>query len=163
MYEAGSYDITCGTFTYKIYNPTTKLIPQPAFCYSPSDLPPLKGDVQESNLRQFTDYPCVGTARPESAIKKGDKGSFVQQLLWEGDVPYQYNIWWKDGCMLADNGPTSMSAADPLMKGEEAGNTKCQDVLISNWRDCNNGGVGGNLQLGCLVYEFMASGDKRVF
>lgn len=163
MYEKGSYDVGCGTFEYKIYNPTTKLEEFPRFCYQPGELPPLRGDVQDGEVSGGTVLPCVGRALPDYVIKKGDKSTFVQNLTRSGDVPYQYNIWWKDGCTLADNGPTSAYAADPLMQGRDAGHTKCQDTLWWNWKGCNNGGIGGNVQLGCLVFEFMASENKRIF
>lgn len=163
MYEKGSYDVGCGTFDYKIYNPFTELIEFPRFCYKPEDLPPLKGDVSDREVNRGTALPCTGVALPQQIIKKGDTSTFIQVLMLSSNVPYQYNIWWKDGCTLADNGPTSAYAADPLMQGQGAGYTKCQDTLRGNWKGCINGGIGGNVQLGCLVFEFMASEIKRTF
>ncbi|KAK1760056.1 hypothetical protein QBC47DRAFT_333896 [Echria macrotheca] len=163
MYETGSYDDICGTFEYKIYNPFTKLQEFPRFCYKPEDVPALNGDVHGDSVSSFTMWPCVGRWLPRYTIRKDDKSSFVQNLSWDGQVPYQYNIWWKDGCALENNGPKAVYAADPLLQGEGAGNVKCQDTLWWNWKGCINGGIGGNVQLGCLMFEFVASDKLRVF
>jgi hypothetical protein len=96
-------------------------------------------------------------------IKKGDKSTFVQNVTWFGDAPYQYNIWWREGCTLVHNGPDLVYAADPLLQGNGAAPIKCQETLRWNWKGCTgNGGIGGNVQLGCLVYEFMASEEVLV-
>ena len=55
-----------------------------------------------------------------------------------------------------------MFAANPLMV-KDAGYTTCQDTLIGNFKNCNNKGVGGNIQVGCLVFEFKSDKNKRVF
>ena len=163
MYEKGSYDVGCGTYEYKIYNPFTKLVQFPRSCYKTEDVPPLKGDVHGGSVNHATLLACVGTGRPENIIKKDDKSTFIQTLTWNGKVPYQFNIWWQDGCTLAHNAPTSAYAMDPLMQGRDAGATKCQETLWANWKECINGGIGGFVQLGCLVYEFKASEVLRIF
>lgn len=163
MYESGTYNVGCGTFSYKISKPVTDLKEHDRFCYKPEDLPELKGDVQDREVMSGTVMPCASRALPQYIIKKDDKSTFVQNITTRGKVPYQYNIWWKEGCTLADNGPTAVFAADPLILGQDAGPTMCQDTLWKNWKECNNGGRGGNVQIGCLIYEFMASDVLREF
>ncbi|KAB5539434.1 hypothetical protein GE09DRAFT_1248586 [Coniochaeta sp. 2T2.1] len=163
MYEKGSYDVGCGTYDYRIYNPFIKLVEFPRSCYKQEEVPPLKGDVHGGSVKWGTLGPCAGSGRPENIIKKDDKSTFIQKLSWDGKVPYQYNIWWQEGCTLVGNAPTSAYAPDPLMQGRDAGATKCQDTLYLNWEKCNNGGIGGYVQLGCLVFEFKASEILRTF
>lgn len=54
----------------------------------------------------------------------------------------------------------SLDAANPLAR-KDAGPRECQNLFIDNYKKCNNGGVGGSVQVGCLVYEFKATHDKK--
>lgn len=162
MYESGKFDVGCGTFDFKVYKPTTALKTFDQFCYRVEDFAKLSGDVHESTLNVLSGFACAGTALEKQKIKKDDKKTYIQFYSEEGGVPYQYNVWWKDGCKLDNNGPSEVFASNPLMVNDP-GYTTCQQTLIRNWRACNNKGVGGNIQVGCLIYEFKADKNKRVF
>ncbi|RYP86389.1 hypothetical protein DL770_004894 [Monosporascus sp. CRB-9-2] len=66
-----------------------------------------------------------------------------------------YNIYWKDGCLLDYPGADEVYPANPL-NVQDPGHTACQYLLVDNYKKCNNGGVGESIQVGCLVYEFKA-------
>lgn len=175
MHEKGTYDVGCGTFAYNIHkaaageprlgDEVADLIPYPRKCHTASDMPALKGDVHDSDVRGGTIFACVGGALVENAIRKDNKTSFVQSIQMRNSVPYQYNVWWKEGCRIEKNGgPTALSREDPLLQGKGASSLTCSDMLWSNWKECgNNGGRGGVIQMGCLMYEFVASDVPRKF
>ncbi|KAH7131762.1 hypothetical protein B0J13DRAFT_451823, partial [Dactylonectria estremocensis] len=111
-------------------------------------------DIQEIWVRQYSGWACAGTAI--NVVKAGKEDTFRHINAVMNDVPYQYNIYWKDGCEL-ETGQTEMYPANPLDE-DNPGYTKCQEILIDNYKRCNNGGVGGSNQAGSLVYEFKAEG-----
>lgn len=165
MYEEGSLDVGCGIFGYKVTKreEITELKEFKQFCYKKDDFEPLaKAGVNKKEIWRNTGWPCMGTMLPDSMIKKDDKSTFIHWSTSVKKVPYQYNIWWKDGCTLADDGPTAMYASNPLGV-EKPGYELCFRNLHRNWKDCNNGGVGGTIQIGCLVYEFKADKNERTW
>ncbi|KAK0631421.1 hypothetical protein B0T14DRAFT_549246 [Immersiella caudata] len=173
MYEKGTYDIGCGTFSYairkkrpdepQIGDEVADLIPYNRYCYKPEELPELKGDVHDNYVRAAATLACRGSTQSENAIRKDDSNSFKHSIQWRGNVPHQVNIWWKPGCKIEKNGaPTEMLAVNPFLKKEPGDEHTCGAFLWSNWKECTgNGGRGGRIQLGCLMYEFMASDVKR--
>ena len=176
MYEKGTYDVGCGTFSYNIHkaaagepilgDEVADLIPYERHCHKPEDLPPLRGDVHGNTVLSNSGFACAGRALPEYAIRKDNKTSFSQQAgLTIGGAPYQYNIWWKPGCRIEKNGgPTAISAYNPFLQKSGPGPDFCQRTLWENWEKCGgNGGRGGYIQLGCLMYEFVASSEPRKF
>jgi hypothetical protein len=160
MYSKGKLDVGCGVFDYNIYNPTTALAEQEQFCYHVEDFAATGGDIHYDWVSQYSGYACVGTAL--KTIKKNDKSTFIQVYTETNDAPYQYNVWWKDGCELENNGPTEVYASNPL-NIDDPGHVACQNYLINDYKNCNNKGAGGSIQVGCLIYEFKADRNKRVF
>ncbi|KAK4446419.1 hypothetical protein QBC34DRAFT_469822 [Podospora aff. communis PSN243] len=175
MYETGSYNVGCGSFTYdirkrrpdepRIGEEVADLIPYDRYCYKPEELPELKGDVHDGTVMSATMFICAGRALPEYFIQKDNKTTWGHSISRFGNVPYQYNIWWKPGCKIEKNwGPTAISAMNPFMQKSGLEGNTCAKFLWENWKECTgNGGRGGNIQLGCLMYEFMASDVKREF
>ncbi|KAF7542200.1 hypothetical protein G7Z17_g11791 [Cylindrodendrum hubeiense] len=161
-YKTGTLELGCGTAKYAMHGPDDKdetpedepktaLVMQNDKCYGADDFGD-HGDIQESSVRGYSGWACAGTAI--NAVKAGKEDTFIHTNSVLNDVPYQYNIYWKDGCEL-ESGQTEMYPANPL--GEEnPGHTICQEILIDNYKRCINGGVGGSNQAGCLVYEFKA-------
>ncbi|PNH31983.1 hypothetical protein BJF96_g4865 [Verticillium dahliae] len=102
-------------------------------------------------VRDYSSYPCYrSSAWP---IKQGDKSTFRRWATMTNNVPYQFNIYWKHGCV--SEGPDEAYSTDPLNSGKPDYKL-CYDTMRDNYRKCNNGGVSGNIQIGCLVYEFKA-------
>ncbi|KAH7165280.1 hypothetical protein EDB81DRAFT_942360 [Dactylonectria macrodidyma] len=164
-YKTGKLELDCGTAKYAMNEPDseddtpdeepkTALEMQNAKCYGADDFGD-HGDIQESSVRGYSGWACAGTAL--KTIKAGEEDSFRTFYTVTNDVPYQFNIYWKDGCEL-ETGQTEMYASNPLDE-ENSGHTRCQEIFIDNYKRCINGGVGGSNQAGCLVYEFKA--EKR--
>lgn len=131
--------------------PKTALKMQNDKCYGRDDFGD-HGDIQEYWVRRYSDWACGGTAL--RTIKAGKPDTFINVYTTDNNVPYQYNVYWRDGCEL-ETGETEMYASNPLNENGP-GHTKCQDILIDNYKRCNNGGVGGSIDAGCLVDEFKA-------
>jgi len=164
MYEQGTYDIRCGLFSYRISNPFAKLQEFPRTCYKPTDMPPLKsGTPHELGVRSLAAQIC----KDDREITKGDRSTFLSLMTDpNAAIPYQFNIWWKDGCELSENkGLSKMKIWDPLMQGPGAGKEqKCIDTIAWNWKFCDTderGRRGGTVQVGCLIYEFLPSNIRR--
>ncbi|EEY22377.1 predicted protein [Verticillium alfalfae VaMs.102] len=165
-YKTGELPLDCGTAKYIMHDPKdsepepdptpapppkTSLTLQNDFCYGRDDFGS-HGDVHESWVSQYSGWACAGTAL--KTVQAGKPDTFLEFYTVTNDAPYWYKVWWKDGCEL-EGGQTEAYASNPLME-ENPGYTKCQEILIDNYKRCNNGGVGGNIQAGCLVYEFKA-------
>ncbi|KAM0594562.1 hypothetical protein ACHAP6_000305 [Verticillium nonalfalfae] len=167
MAKSGKVDVDCGTFDYAIeekvvYSPKEPPMPDPAtpaktplkvfprFCFA-ADAFGDHGDIQPSMVRDYSSYPCYRSS--EWPIKQDDKSTFRRWATMTNDVPYQFNIYWKHGCV--SEGPDEAYSTDPFNSGKPDYKL-CYDTMRDNYRKCNNGGVGGNIQIGCLVYEFKA-------
>ena len=162
MYERGTLDVGCGVFDYKLSKPTTYLKMFDQFCYRVENFPTFSGDVGENWVREYAGDACAGSGLDEQKIKAGKSETFIQWTTNTNKAPYQFNVWWIEGCKLDDNGPSEVLASNPLLV-DDPGDTVCQDTLVQNFKNCNNKGVGGNVQVGCLMYEFMAHEKKRAF
>ncbi|KAM0280464.1 hypothetical protein ACHAQH_004043 [Verticillium albo-atrum] len=171
LYEKGSYDVDCGVFDYKVYKteppappPTTELREFDQVCYKKSDFDSRGGP--DDWINYYSAFACAGSGLQEQAIKKGDKSTFIQWTTRTNDIRYQYNVWWVDGCTLANDGPSEVLAANPLMVSDP-GHVACQTSLTRNWKDCkdkeDNGGIGGYIQIGCLMYELKTDENLRQF
>ncbi|KPM42160.1 hypothetical protein AK830_g4435 [Neonectria ditissima] len=161
-YKTGKLELECGIAKYAMHNPDdgeetpeekpkTALKMQNDKCYGADDFGD-HGDIQKRLVREYSGWACAATAI--DPVKAGEKDTFRHFNTVESGVPYQYNIYWKDGCEL-ETGQTEMYPANPLDE-DKPRHTKCQEILIDNYKRCINGGVGGSIKAGCLVYEFKA-------
>lgn len=66
-------------------------------------------------------------------------------------VLYEYSICWADDCV-----GEPQNRQKPL--GEKG--PDCELILQYSWKACNNGGVGGQVQAGCLIYKLRAGVRK---
>ncbi|KAH7113159.1 hypothetical protein B0J13DRAFT_657357 [Dactylonectria estremocensis] len=151
-YKTAKLELDCGTAKYAMNEPDseeespeeepkTALEMRNAKCYGADDFGD-HGDIQESTVRSYSGWACTGIAL--KTIKAGDEDTFRNFHKVTND----------DGCEL-ETGQTEIYASNPLNE-ENPGHTKCQEILIDNYKRCINGGVGGSNQAGCLVYEFKA-------
>ncbi|OHE93363.1 hypothetical protein CORC01_11312 [Colletotrichum orchidophilum] len=66
---------------------------------------------------------------------------------WHG-VNHDFRVWWEPGCRVTVG---TQSLQRPL--GE--GGPDCRDIMSSTYDECTgNGGVGGRMKVGCLIYEY---------
>lgn len=158
MSKSGKLDIGCGVFDFAIAGPTVPLAAQERHCFGADEFGK-HGDIQPATVSSLSGWACVGTAI--TPIKRGDPATNIHFLSVDGKVPYQYNIYWRDGCLLdSEVGYDAVFPANPLGV-KDPGHTACQDLLVDNYKKCNNGGVGGSVQVGCLVYEFKAQDSPK--
>ncbi|KAI9674471.1 MAG: hypothetical protein M1817_001809 [Caeruleum heppii] len=154
MTASGSVDVGCGTYSYKI---TGEKVPEPEgppkpflsarYCF-PSDVFGEHGDIQEEWQSQYTGLACAGSAL--ATIKKDDPSTFINWHTTTNDVPDNYTISWKPNC---ESSVTEMNVYKPL----EDNDADCLSMMQGNYRECSNGGIGGSISAGCVVYEFKAS------
>lgn len=150
MAKKGQVDVGCGVFEYSIESNTTPLKAFTRQCFRHDEFGDV-GDVHGSRVKELTATPCWGSGI--DPIKRGDPSTFRSHSTVSGGVPYQLNIYWKDGCTL--DGTDELLPSNPLNIKNQDGRF-CQETLYDNWKQCNNKGVGGRIQVGCLVYEFKA-------
>jgi len=156
MSTTGSINVECGVFDYKINaRLTTALTLQERQCFA-SDTFGSHGDIHESWVRNLAIIACEGTSK--KAIERDDPSTTVVYAASDKKQPVQFKIYWKEGCLLAPPGGEQMLPNNPLALKDEDKNT-CQNLLVDNYKKCNNGGVGGSIQAGCLVFEFKAEHD----
>ncbi|KAL0942067.1 uncharacterized protein CTRU02_204830 [Colletotrichum truncatum] len=153
MATYAEYDVGCGKFSYQISKPTPLTL-QERHCFRADEFGEHK-DINPGFQSKYIMGACVGTALKENVIRKDNPSSFIHSGTVTNGAPYQYNIYWEEGCIL-ETGAESVSPAQPLGPTHEA---TCANLLRDNFKKCNNGGVGGRIQAGCLVYEFKA--EKR--
>ena len=153
MAKTGRVDVGCGVFSYTIVGPTVPLTAQERRCYGRDELGK-HGNIEKLTQQSRTGFVCAGTAI--ETIKRDDP-STNKHFEWTiGGAPYQYNIYWKEGCLLDYSiGYSEVYPANPL-DVKDPGHTACQQLLIDDYTQCDNGGAGGAIQVGCLVYEFKA-------
>jgi len=115
-------------------------------------------DIYPISQQNYGGFACPETE--SKMIKKGDNSTFISYQRWIYGAPYLYNVYWKDGCELK-NGKTEQDVTDPLGEGYKPEARVCQEFLTKAYRGCDNGGTGGSLQAGCLVYEFQARDKEK--
>ncbi|KAI7955322.1 hypothetical protein MJO28_005722 [Puccinia striiformis f. sp. tritici] len=102
------------------------------------------GDISPGFQNQYTGFACVGSAR--KTIKSGDPEVSFKTVT--NGTPYNYKISWLPDCKST---VSEMNVYKPLPNDDK--NT-CMSLLRKTFTDCNNGGVGGSIDVGCLRYEF---------
>ncbi|KAF5571699.1 hypothetical protein FPHYL_233 [Fusarium phyllophilum] len=80
-----------------------------------------------------------------------DSKPYVKEFE-DGDTHKHRVTWsWIEGCSMKNE---KVSIWDPLDEGVMLGNyTRCATVMGDTWWDCNNGGVGGSEDVGCVRYK----------
>jgi hypothetical protein len=103
---------------------------------------------------------CVRHAYKDPQIYRDTPSTYVAEQVWT-KKPFEpihkmhYNIWWKKGCIL-ESGSTSVPIDHPILK---PGAPSCTKLLTDAYVNCtNNGGAGGQIQVGCLIYEYVPQG-----
>ncbi|KAL2065799.1 hypothetical protein VTL71DRAFT_3469 [Oculimacula yallundae] len=154
METPGSIDVGCGVFDYNIIPPpTTPLELQERHCYSSNDVPSHQ-DIHASRVEKMAQWACLlNKGRP---IRSGDKSNNINWPTWDGKQPILAKVFWKEGCIL-ENG-LEMDSANPLSQPAPV-SVYCDKLLVDNYKMCNNGGIGGYIQAGCLVFDFIAKHD----
>ncbi|KAK7439458.1 hypothetical protein CaCOL14_008102 [Colletotrichum acutatum] len=76
---------------------------------------------------------------------------FRSRYRWKDNwkINYDFYVQWVAGCRTAFG---AQRVDDPLLSKD--GKPSCASIMNENFKKCNNGGVGGATQVGCLLYTF---------
>ncbi|KAK8051802.1 hypothetical protein PG993_003187 [Apiospora rasikravindrae] len=164
-FKTGELKLGCGTANYAIHTPKeftprpplppkpkTPLVIHDRVCYD-ADQFGSHGDIQPKTVSGHSNWVCRALAI-NKIIEAGKPETFLEFYRNNDGVPYWFRVYWQDGCQL-ENGSTKMDPTNPLDE-KEGGYSRCPAMMQDNYNRCNNGGVGGSIQAGCLVYEFKA-------
>ncbi|RYC61691.1 hypothetical protein CHU98_g4510 [Xylaria longipes] len=131
----------------------TPLTRGPINCFDEDDFPG-HGDVsssaQDDLSQEFSDiYPEVETIGPNT------QGVTLHGTDGHG-INYDYSAEWVDGCV------TTVAEQDFGFPLGSPSLITAYLLVREDYTKCNNGGVGGSCQVGCLLYTFTgALGDQR--
>ncbi|KAK0666621.1 family 71 putative glycoside hydrolase [Cercophora samala] len=142
-------------------NPNTRPLARgPINCFRESDFPG-HADVQSGDQDRFSvDFSSLRKGMgDDDTIGPGDKPITFRTKDGKG-VNYYFQVEWVAGCVTTVG---RQSFGFPL--GTASQNLITAYLLVrENYTKCNNGGVGGTCQAGCLLYTFEgARGDVRAF
>lgn len=114
---------------------------KPVVCHNEADF---KGHADISSGAQFKlAFPlCI-----ENEEELGPGQHKRAHNLDQHNISYDYSISWIEGCI------TTVDRQSVYYPIGSAG-PYCQKVFVQAFTDCNNGGVGGYIDMGCLRYEF---------
>ncbi|KAL6694607.1 hypothetical protein J3F84DRAFT_400307 [Trichoderma pleuroticola] len=160
--DEGSLDAGCGTYSLAIKSvptttesppeiPKTPLELKPAVCADESNFPG-HVDVHKSDLKRQAEAFCETyfLDRDQKAIYMSSQSKTVSITgggLF-GDALLHFSVSWVDGC------ETTVDSQDVMLPVGGDINFYCGNILLKTWADCNNGGVGGYIDAGCLRYQF---------
>ncbi|PLW12162.1 hypothetical protein PCANC_16730 [Puccinia coronata f. sp. avenae] len=149
MSTSGTVEAGCGQYKWTIVKPPgTDPAPSPPTVSSvqcnAADKFGKHGDINPGFQNQYTGFACVGSAFKN--LKPGDPD--VTFSTKTNGTPYNYKISWVSGCKTT---VSQMNVYQPIPNDDK--NT-CLNLLRRTFTECNNGGVGGSIDVGCLRYEF---------
>ncbi|WQF85701.1 hypothetical protein CDEST_10715 [Colletotrichum destructivum] len=137
---------------------------QPVQCHSESDFPG-HADVNYGMQWEAVDAFCKTKhlATTLSTLHDPADGRFpityrhrMRWRDWPHRINYDFFVEWVWGCRTTSH---FQSVGLPLGKG----GVTCHTIMRDNFLKCNNGGVGGNTQVGCLLFTFTgANGSKCI-
>ncbi|KAJ5216419.1 uncharacterized protein N7498_002826 [Penicillium cinerascens] len=111
------------------------------------------GGVRPDQYAAAADKACTAFSKHSKIEANNGRGSYVYRAN-DGPVPYWFNV----GVNSLDNHSTcDQNLEDPLGDGSH----KCSTILKDDvFKACNNGGRGGYIKVGCLVYSFDVCSGK---
>ncbi|KAI0205630.1 pectin lyase fold/virulence factor [Astrocystis sublimbata] len=130
--------------------PTTPLTRGPINCFDESDFPG-HADIQAGNQNGFAfDFSML-----DVKLERGpDDPPIARRYSDRFDVNYDYRCEWVSGCV------TEVDEQNYILPLGTDTELTSYNILVDNYQKCNNGGVGGTTQVGCLFYTFTgALGD----
>ncbi|KAF6826419.1 hypothetical protein CMUS01_09446 [Colletotrichum musicola] len=151
MASEGSFDRGCGKYKWSITPPKPREPgtrykplngPGEQFCHNEFNFPKHK-DVRREDVINQASYACA--AAPQKFTK--DTPRWQQKYTVSG-TDYFFSIEWRGGCR------TDVEEQDIGKLDGKNSYPNCWHMMHDSWAKCNNGGVGGNRQAGCLEYTF---------
>ncbi|KAH7009573.1 hypothetical protein EDB80DRAFT_775982 [Ilyonectria destructans] len=139
--------VTAAPTTTQDAIPTTPLTRQAIVCHNEADFPghaDINGGSQDDYSTDFS-----GLSGPNGDDNLYDGAGTVE--LSKSDkhgVSYYYSVNWIDGCVTTQD---TQNFRFPLGMG---GIITAYLMVREDYTKCSNGGVGGSVQVGCLLYTF---------
>ncbi|KAK3720790.1 hypothetical protein LTR37_003453 [Vermiconidia calcicola] len=126
--------------------PTQPLEIQPVVCHDESDFPG-HWDIAESAVSLNAFITC-GKWIDEDLDPI--ENWHLSRTVKTNEINYQFDVEWLTGCITT---VSSQSPYSPL--GADADSEdQCTSILYDCWKKCDNTGVGGFIDVGCLRYTF---------
>jgi hypothetical protein len=129
-------------------DPITPLEFKPVVCKNEADLPG-HADISPGDQDLGAELFCEKIWPEDSATMGPGDEPYSKTRSGTHDINYFYEIKWVEGCKTTVD---AQKMIDPIGKGK--GNT-CEFILVNAYKNCNNGGVGGYIDAGCLRYTFI--------
>ncbi|KAF5611666.1 uncharacterized protein FSUBG_2103 [Fusarium subglutinans] len=172
----GSIDVGCGTYSYRVSKKVES--PPSGSATTTSEAKPKTAEpkptttevtfevrnLQCNNEDDFRGHADISDRAVYKVIEDACSHSSHEDLYMTPDSePYVKEFedidthkhrvtWsWVEGCSMKDD---KVKIFDPLDEGILPGNnTRCGIIMGDTWWDCNNGGVGGSEDVGCVRYK----------
>ncbi|KAF5686645.1 hypothetical protein FCIRC_2788 [Fusarium circinatum] len=172
----GSIDVGCGTYSYrvskKVESPTSGSATATSEAKTKTAEPkPTTTEVKfevrnlqcnnEDDFRGHADISAGAVnevildacshASQEYLYMTPDSEPYVKEFKDSDSHRHRVTWSWIKGCSMKNE---KVEVFDPLDEGILTGHfTRCDIVLGDAWWDCNNGGVGGSEDVGCVRYK----------
>ncbi|CZR36151.1 uncharacterized protein FPRO_03589 [Fusarium proliferatum ET1] len=174
--KKGSIDIGCGTYSYRVSKKadsasTTLPSATSQAKTKTADPKPTTTDVKfeiqnlqcnnEDDFRGHVDissgaaydviFDACTHSDKENLYMTSESEPYVKEFKDTDSHKHRVTWSWIDGCSMKNE---KVSVLDPLDEGLlSRGVMRCVMVLIDAWFGCDNGGVGGSEDVGCVRYK----------
>ncbi|KAI8289747.1 hypothetical protein K4K60_007994 [Colletotrichum sp. SAR11_57] len=140
MFRKASIDVGCGKFTWEVQKMAEKPSLGKRECHDWYKHSDVHNNVQEL----WSVLGCKDLAK-DKKMRAGDEDVYWHPL--PGYEPGNFRITWIDGCKAASEQSLEFPIADDK-------SITCASIMRENYLSCNNGGTGGQIDAGCLRYDF---------
>ncbi|KAK2061224.1 hypothetical protein LY76DRAFT_624686 [Colletotrichum caudatum] len=143
--------------------PTTRAVEKSAPHTRAQVITPLKAQARVCNLEaDYSPHDSVDSKKQEKGVSAfcdllRGKGGYLEPGMESQRVEFQdanggrhhYKVEWAAGCQTEVE---DQAIRRPL--GHVSAALNCHDLMRDNYLMCDNGGVGGKVQVGCLIYTY---------
>ncbi|OLN98040.1 hypothetical protein CCHL11_06862 [Colletotrichum chlorophyti] len=132
----------------------------PAVCHNEKDFPKhpdISPKHQGEIANEFCNHPLLSIilTKSEDPALRNYAQPFLfswrkhKKKFWrtEKGCNYDFHVSWAEGCTTRYD---FQNIQHPLGRDRKW----CFDLMRENFKNCNNGGVGGKTQAGCIIYDF---------
>ncbi|GKT48097.1 uncharacterized protein ColSpa_08278 [Colletotrichum spaethianum] len=124
---------------------------------------PLEERTRICNIEaDYTPHDAIDSQKQEKGVSAfcgflRGKGGYLEprgmsqrvEFQDEKGVRHHYKVEWAAGCQTDVKSQSIRRPLRPI-----SASPICDDLMRDNYLKCNNGGVGGKVQVGCLVYTY---------
>ncbi|KXT05630.1 hypothetical protein AC578_5652 [Pseudocercospora eumusae] len=122
--------------------PKTPLELKPPVCNNEADLPG-HADIGAG----FQKFAAKIFCEPRGTVQIGPSSKrYTARIIDPHGVNYDYEVSWIQGCVTTVEKQSFVSPVPGHI---------CEDIMRNAYKNCNNGGVGGYIDAGCVRYSFV--------